>query len=157
MIDIPIEDIIELSNSGMSDRQIARYFTERGTKISANAIGDKIRKYYKNEKRQERPKLKGGRPKTDINEIEIFELKELGLTDKQIKEYLNKQGIDVDVVTVTRRLNSYYKSEGKIKPRIEFYNKLGKEECDEAIAYIKEVLKKAKENEVNLSNSGEER
>lgn len=155
MIDIPIEEIIELSNSGMSDRKIAKYFTEKGIPICANAIGDKIRKYYKNVNRKERPKLKGGRPKAEIDEIEIFELKELGMTDKQITEYLKEQGIDVDVVTVTRRLNSYYKSQGQIKPGIELCNRLGKEECNEVISYIKENLKK--EKETNLSNSCEER
>ena len=77
----------------------------------------------------------------------LFELKEKGMTDKSISEYLNSQGIKISAGTVYIKLDKYYKSIGKRKPK-------GKSIIDDELEEMKEQRKSDREIAEYFTQSG---
>ena len=69
---------------------------------------------------------------------ELVKLKEQGMTDKKIAEHLNANGIKISMLVVRNKLNKYYQSIGKSKPR-------GRNIQDEELAVLKEQKKSDRE------------
>ena len=122
---ISIEELVGLKEQGMSDGQIAQYFSEQGIEIKTNTIAQRLYRYYKS-KKQEKPRAKVGvEKKITISDEELVNLKEQGMTDNEIAQKLTKQGIKISESTVYKRLKKHYELQGKEKPRVKFKRKSG--------------------------------
>lgn len=59
----------------------------------------------------------------DISIKELIQLKEQGLSDKAISEYMETQGIKIAPSTVSLKLREYYKSKGEKRKRVKYTSK----------------------------------
>ena len=111
MIRIPIGELVKLKEEGMTDKEIAEYFTEKGLKICAGTVNSKLKIYYKSVgKSKPRGKM--------IKDKELEIMKEQRKSDREIAEYFTSQGRKITLATVNKRINKHYTSKGKIKPQI---------------------------------------
>ena len=101
------EQLYELKENGWTGREIARYLKSQGIEISYTSVNNRLNEYCKKTRKPMR---------TKVTDEQLYELKENGWTDKKIAEYLINQGIEISWATVNRRLNQYYKKIGKPKP-----------------------------------------
>ena len=114
---INIKKLVDLKESGMSDKEIVEYLRGQGIIRSESTIGTLLRDYYKfmgKEKPRKPSEYRGANP-IDINEL--VKLKEKGMSDKEITEYLATQGINRPEVSIGKIIKKYYDSIGQEKPR----------------------------------------
>lgn len=118
-INIKDEEMVKLKENGLTDKEIADYFTEQGIPVSNTYVAKTLKKYYRL-LGKEKPKIKRKikRIGEEITDEELAKLKEQGLTDKAIEEYFMNKKIYISMHTVNKRLNRYYKLHGKVKPKI---------------------------------------
>ena len=134
-INIKEEEMVKLKENGLTDKEIANYFTEQGIPVSNTYVAKTLKKYYRS-LGKEKPKIerKIKRIGEEITDEELEKLKEKGLTDKAIEEYFMNKKIYISMHTVNKRLNRYYKLHGKVKPKI-----IKKSDIkDEELAQLKE-------------------
>jgi len=143
-VSISIEELVKLKEQGMLDVTIAKMFN-----IKPNSVSSRLRLYYE-KVGKEKPKTKRSRrarnknDKVKLIEPKIFaELREEGMSDEEISEYLNKMGISISAMEVNDLLSQYYNStvirfDDEIKEILmcgmtieEFINKYEKQEKEE--------------------------
>mgnify|MGYP003296001810 CR=1 FL=1 len=56
--------------------------------------------------------------KINVDIKKLVELKEQGKSDEEIAKHLKKQNIKISTCIVGERLREYYRSQGKVKPKI---------------------------------------
>jgi transposase len=100
------ETIHRLRENGLSYENIAQYFKEKGYKTSASTISNACKRIYK-EAGKEEPKLQKRKPST-IND-RIFELREQGLSYKEIEKELKESGIEITLASIGARGYNEYK------------------------------------------------
>ncbi len=134
-INIKEEEMVKLKENGLTDKEIADYFTEQGITVSNTYVAKTLKKYYRL-LGKEKPKIKRKikRIGEEITDEELAKLKEQGLTDKAIEEYFMNKKIYISMYTVNKRLNRYYKLHGKVKPKITKKSDIK----DEELAQLKE-------------------
>ena len=111
------EEIYELREQGMSYGDIVRYYNEKGIQIGQNTIAYRCKKIY-NEKGKEEPKAKKGeKERNDITDEEIYELREQGMTHKEIAKHFNNKGIPITRVTIGKKCKEVYKEKGEEEPK----------------------------------------
>ena len=109
------EKIYELREKGMTYKEIIEYFKNNGIQISSSTIKNTCKKIYE-EKGKEQPNLTKRIKK--ISDEEIYELREQGMTQREVAEYYKKQGIEVSDKTIYRRCKIIYKEKGKKQQRV---------------------------------------
>ena len=102
-------ELVKLAEQGMSGTDISRYFADQGREISITSVNRRIRNYYESIG-QEKPKK--------VSNEELIELKEQGLTDEEIVDYLEQNGRKISKSGVSKRLRNYYNSIGKERLKI---------------------------------------
>ena len=114
---INIKKLVDLKESGMSDKEIVEYLRGQGIIRSESTIGTLLRDYYKfmGQEKPRKPREYRGANPIDINEL--VKLKEKGMSDKEITEYLATQGINRPEVSIGKIIKKYYDSIGQEKPR----------------------------------------
>ena len=104
-VNIPIEDVIEKYESGILQSKIAEEYG-----VSKVTIGNKIKKYYK-ENGEEKPKKDLTRIKLPIEDI--IKKYESGIDEVTLAEEYN-----VPHSTINKKTTKFYNKNGKKKPRI---------------------------------------
>lgn len=110
MVNVSIEELVVLKEQGMTDKKIAEYLSENGTKISMLVVRNKLNKYYQS---IGRAKPRG----RNIQDEELAVLKEQKKTDREIAEYFTKQGRKICLGSVNTRLTKHYRSKKIVKPK----------------------------------------
>ena len=117
MINIKEEELVELNKQGLNGKEIAEFFTKQGKTISSTEVNRRLREYYQLNG-IERPKI----PTKEHINIPIEEMvklkEEQGLSDKKIAEYFSNRGQPISMLTVLKKLQKYYASQGRKKPII---------------------------------------
>ena len=116
------EQLYELREKGMTYREISEYLKSQGIEICSAKINVRVNEYCR---RTGKPKIETRKAKVSIEKL--YELKENGFSDKEIVEFLKKEGIEIAYTTISARLNKYYTQIGKAKPKC-YRNKTKKEE-----------------------------
>ena len=114
--EIPDEEIYSLREEGLTYSRITNFFKNKGLKVSEAEIRKRCKKIYK-EKGKEEPVM-DKHVKIEISDEEIFNLREQGLTYKEITEILNKKGIKVSCSSIGKRCKKIYQEKGKQEPAI---------------------------------------
>lgn len=110
-IKIDIKEIVKLKEQGMSERAIRDELNKKGIKVSHSKVHEELVKYYgKN-------CIPGPKRKLDDNIKDIYEFKEQGMSYEEIKDELNKKGIQISLRHLERVIKKYYKEIGKDVPR----------------------------------------
>ena len=110
------EEIYELREQGMTYDAIASYFEEKGKKISLEAIRKRCKRIYM-EKGKEEPKVKVKRMK-DITDEEIYELREQGMSYREIERYFKYRGKEISFETIRERCKRIYEQKGEEEPKV---------------------------------------
>lgn len=118
MMDISTEELVNLREQKWTDEKIAKHFTDNGRPISQQAVSIRLDRYYakigKEKPKSERKKSKN---QTEISIEELVKLSDEGLSSYVIADKFTSQGKAISYQTVSRRLNEYYSSQGKEKPK----------------------------------------
>ena len=115
-IKISDEEIYSLREQGLSYGKIAKYFTDKGIKVSSYNISERCTRIY-TEKGKKEPKTIRKMPnRIDINDEEILDLREQGLSCKEIFEYFRDKGIKVSLSTIKNKCKIIYQKKGKKQP-----------------------------------------
>ena len=115
-VSIDIEELVELKEKGLKDREISNFFILQGRKIRVSTVSQRLYRYYRAQGMQ-KPRAKAGRQRKELPIEEIVKLKEKGLSGRKIVEHLKSQGIDANEKIVCKRLTEYYQMKGDVKPR----------------------------------------
>ena len=122
------EEIYELREQGMTHKEIAKYFNDKGIHITGVTIGKRCKEIYK-EKGKKEPKTKRGRKeRKDVTNEEIYELRKQGMTYGDITKYYNKKGIIINPTTISLRYKEICEEKGEEAPKVTRKNKKP-EEC----------------------------
>ena len=113
-IEIRDEEIYELREQGMTHKEIARYYNEKGIEISKATIAYRCKKIY-NEKGKDEPKIKRKNMVKEATDEEIYELREQGKSYEEIARYYKEKGIEITRVAIGKRCKKIYNEKGKIK------------------------------------------
>ena len=106
-LDVPIEDIIDKYENGLSQDEIADEY-----KVSQVYIWKRINEYY-TQTGGEKPIKKSGRKRKEIPIDEIVEQYENGISQVKLA-----QKYETSNLVISARINEYYKSLGKKTPQI---------------------------------------
>lgn len=102
--DIQDEELVTLKEDKKSDREIAEYFTNQGRKICLASVNTRLNKHYKS-KKTDKPKVKRDNPvKQEINNEEILELRNKGMSLRKIAEYFRTLGKNISHVAINNRI-----------------------------------------------------
>ena len=117
MKQISNEEIYELRKSGMSYRDMVKYFHRNGIKIARNTIASICKRIFaeKGEKEEE-ILIKRKKGRKGISSEEVYELREKGMSYKEIAEYYYKLGVDISDQTIGRICKEIYKEKGETEP-----------------------------------------
>ena len=107
-IEIRDDEIYELREKGMTYKEIAKYFNNKGIPITRVTIGKKCKKIYK-EKGEEEPKEKEIKKRNSVTNEEIYKLRNQGMTYKEIMEYFEKKGVKISIDTLSVRCKKIYR------------------------------------------------
>lgn len=111
---IPEDEIYTLKEQGLTYKQIANYYCEKGINISENLISEKCHNIYV--KLGKKVKRAYAKEKIIIPIEEIIELREKRLSYKEISKYFKEKGIEVSLCTIQARCKEYYKKVGRKEP-----------------------------------------
>lgn len=116
------EDIVELRKRGMTYIEIKDQLCQTGFKVPMSKIESVCKAYDKNASKVE-PVLKNEDKKTyrannyiDLPDEYIYELKENGLSYREIAKRLTKEGIEVCYETVRKRCKLIYQEKNDAEP-----------------------------------------
>ena len=113
-IPIPDEEIFNLREKGLSYESIAIYFRNKGIEVSFQTIKNRCEEIY-TKKGKEIPKLSN---KTKIiDDEELFNLREMGLSYEEIKKYYYTKGIEVSRQRIFQKCKKIYAEKGKEEPK----------------------------------------
>lgn len=133
-----IEDMLKLKEQGMSDEEIAEYFAQKGEKISRRLISLRLTEYYK-EENLERMKNEFVAKKRilGITDEELLNLKNKGMTSKEISLFYAQKGKTTSVSYIDKRIRRYRESLGiEVKKRTKKSH--SKEITDEELFKLRE-------------------
>ena len=117
IINIPVEELVELREQGLSYERISKYYTEQGKKVCSATVASRVKDYYRTQGK-EIPKIRILRElRVDIPIEELVKLKEQGLSYEKMSKYYTEQGKKISLSTVVSKLKEYYKSKGKEAPK----------------------------------------
>lgn len=116
-VTISDEEIFNLREQRLSYNKISKIFTEKGYKISAQAILNRCKKIYE-KKGLENPKRAIGQYKRipDKYDEEIFNLREQLLNYQQISDKLKEKNIIISPRGISKRCKVIYELKGKKEP-----------------------------------------
>ena len=106
------DEIYILKKSGLSYEEISEYYFDKGIVVSSMTIGRRCRKIFA-ERGEVVPDLRSI-GKTEITKNEIFDLREQGLSYRQISEHFKIQGINISISTVRNMCKEAYASMNEI-------------------------------------------
>ena len=136
--DVTDEEIYELREQGMSYGDIVRYYNEKGIQIGQTTIAYRCKKIYK-EKGKEEPKAKKGeKERNDITDEEIYELREQGISYREMERHFDEKGIKISQMTLYRRCKKIYKEKGEEEPKTKRGRKERKDVTNEEIYKLRE-------------------
>jgi ribosomal protein L20 len=104
------EEIIELKEQGLTNRQIVEHYKQKGIKIGITTITNKCREAFKNAGKAMPPRKR--KVQIDISDEEIFSLREKRLTYSEIVDYYKEKGIQVSKSTIENRCKKVYAKKG---------------------------------------------
>ena len=111
------EEIYELREQGMSYGDIVRYYKEKRIEITSGSIRKRCKKIYK-EKGKEEPKAKKGeKERNDITDEEIYELREQGISYRDMERHFDEKGIKISKMALYRRCKKIYNEKGEEEPK----------------------------------------
>ncbi len=115
MIKVDIsDDLYFFRNQGLTYAQITKILNDKGIKISINTVQIKCKKVFE-EKGEKVPKVsdrKSRNIKTEIEDEIIFDLRESGMSYRDISKYFTSIGKPVCCQTIINRCNKIYASKG---------------------------------------------
>ena len=112
--DINDEEIFQLREQGLSYKRIVEYYKENGVDVSCMTIRSRCKEIYKEKgKKEPRPQRSVTNKRIDINDEEIFKLREQGMTYDKIAEYYKKNGVNVNYMVIRSRCKKIYEKKGK--------------------------------------------
>ena len=106
------DEIYELREKGLSYKDIAEYLNKKGIGISKNTVRNRCIEIY-NENGKNVPS-KTYKHQMEISDEELFELREKGMTYRQMMNYFDNKGIKISISTIDRRCKRIYELKGKI-------------------------------------------
>ena len=136
-IEIRDEEIYELREQGMTHKEIARYYNEKGIEISKATIAYRCKKIY-NEKGKDEPKIKRKNMVKEATDEEIYELREQGKSYEEIARYYKEKGIEITRVAIGKRCKKIYNEKGKEAPKIKKGKNKREDVTDEEIYELRE-------------------
>ena len=110
-IDIADDELFELREQGLSYKEIVEYLNKNGITSTMKNVSERCKIIYSKKGKKE-PHMR----KPEISDEEIFELREQGLTYKEIAEYFSQKGIKVTSEKISARCKMIYSQIGKEKP-----------------------------------------
>ena len=131
------EEIYKLRKQGMTYKEIAKYFNNKGIPITRVTIGKRCKKIYK-EKGEEEPKEKEIKKRNSVTKEEIYELREQGMTYEEIAKYFNNKGIPIAGVTIGKKCKDIYREKGKEEPKAKKGKKERSDVTNEEIYKLRE-------------------
>ena len=115
--DVTDEEIYELREQGMTYKGMMEYFEQKDVKISKSLLSKRLKEIYK-EKGKEEPKAKNGeKERNDITDEEIYELREQGISYREMERHFDEKGIKISQMTLYRRCKKIYKEKGEEEPK----------------------------------------
>ena len=113
---LPIDEIMYLrEKKGLKYDEIIDYYKGEGIELKKTVVMELCREKLKSDNH----KLKrGAKLNKQIDDEDIYQLKKMGLTYKQIVEIYKLRGIEVSMQTIQRRCGSVFKEKGEQIPQV---------------------------------------
>ena len=124
------EELYKMKEQRMTYKEISQYFTERGIKISERQLARRFSKIYADRNRKV---TRGSR----ITDEELYELKERGMTYKQMIKYFAERGIKISEKGLIKRVKKIYTDRNKKIPRGSSKRKKKKRPTDKMLYDLK--------------------
>ena len=132
------EEIYKLREQGFTYQKITQYFNNKGIKVKIGIIRKRCKKIYQ-EKGKREPDLKVGRKKViQMQDEEIYQLRQDGLSYRKITQYFNNKGIKVSSETIRNRCKNIYQKKIEEKPDLKVGRKKVIQIPDEEIYKLRE-------------------
>lgn len=121
--DEEMQEMVRLKEQGVTDKNIAKYFTRKYREISVSTVEKRLLEYYdaqgKGTVKKERRIIL-----TEEELNKLVELKEQRLTYKEVSEYFKQQGRVISACVLRKRLLEYYEKHGHPKRVRKYENDL---------------------------------
>ena len=104
------DEIFKLREQGLSYYEIAQRFKDNGINVCSQTINNRCKKIYE-EKGMEEPKCFKRKKfiRRKVSEDEIYELREKGLSYREIEKRFEDNGIEISFETIRVRCKNIYK------------------------------------------------
>lgn len=113
--DISDKEIYELRQNGMTYGEIVRYFGANRRKISETLVRYRCKQIYqKRGEKEPRVKWKRTNKRKDISDEEICELREKGMSYRQIADWLKSDGRELSQASVRDRVKKAYEEKTRL-------------------------------------------
>ena len=117
---LPEDRIYELRSKKFSYERIAQILSDEGIKANIDSVAKKVKMIYE-ERNEKNPDL---RNRPNMSDDIIYELREVGLTYKEIVDFYRMIGETVSLSGVEKRCIRLYKRRGEVVPKVKYvYNR----------------------------------
>ena len=146
------DEIFKLREQGLSYYEIAQRFKDNGINVCSQTINNRCKKIYE-EKGMEEPKCFKRKKfiRRKVSEDEIYELREKGLSYREIEKRFEDNGIEISFETIRVRCKNIYKQNGEEEIRI----KISEDEIynlrNQGLSYS-EIAKQYNDKGINVSS-----
>jgi len=96
-----------------TDREIAEYFTKQGRKICLCTVNKRLTKHYKSKNKIKPRSRRNTLIKNEISNEEIIELRNNGMTLREISYHFLSQGKEISHTAISSRLKNAYNTENE--------------------------------------------